>query len=98
MTIALHFQHIMRGELLSDSDVEVKLLKRTLVELLPMLPSIGSVLIRTGKLFYTQDLGGDLESTWRESIGKLDSQAHILTGKQFDVNSFPLDPTSPRFQ
>lgn len=81
----------MRGELLSDTDVEVKLLKRTLVELLPMLPSIGSVLIRTGKLFYTQYLGGDLESSWRESIGKVDSQAHILKSKQFDVNSFPLD-------
>lgn len=91
VTIALHFQHIMRGELLSDTDVEVKLLKRTLVELLPMLPIIGSVLIRTGKLFYTQDLGGDLESSWRESIGKVNSQAHILKSKQFDVNSFPLD-------
>ena len=91
VTIALHFQYIMPGELLSDTDVDLKLLKRTLVELLPMLPSIGSVLIRTGKLFYTQDLGGDLESSWRESIGKVDSQAHILTGKHFDVNSFPLD-------
>lgn len=68
MRLALHFRFIERGEFVSSTSVAVRLLARVLWAVRPHLRETGSLVIRMEKLFYTQDLGGELEAGWRRSI------------------------------
>ena len=91
ITLAFHFQYIMRGEYVSDTAVAVLLLERMLLALRPIAAGIGSVVIRMEKLFYTQHLGGTLEGGWRESLQQsrlsLNSKLETWSGK----TRVPLD-------
>jgi hypothetical protein len=91
VTIALHFQYIMPGEWKSDTSVGANILKRVLQELIPSLPIVGSVIVRMGQLFYTQDLDGDRESSWRMSIARDPVKSSLLVRQHIDLNAFPLD-------
>jgi hypothetical protein len=68
MSLALHFRFIEIGDFSSDVRIAVRLLARVLWSIRPHLEETGPLIVRMEKPFYTQYLGGRLETGWRDSI------------------------------
>lgn len=66
-TMAFHFRFIMPGEWACDQQVAVGRLVRVIRALCEHLAQCEPVFLRMEQLFYTQDLGGELEAGWRRA-------------------------------
>lgn len=77
--LALHFQFILPNTFASDIAVAVLLLERTLRALRSNMATVGPLLFRMDKLFYTQDLGGSVEADWRESMERCIRRVEIVS-------------------
>ena len=66
-TLAFHFRFIEGGEWASSTTVAVRLLARVIWSVRPYLAETGSLIVRMEKLFYTQELGSALETSWSSS-------------------------------
>lgn len=91
LTIAFHFRFIMPGEWRNDISEAVRLLMLVLRALREELNARQTTEVRLGKLFYTQHVGGDLETMWRKAtLGSrvvLNQAASLHTPE----GSIPLD-------
>ncbi len=82
-TIAFHFRYVMPGQYVCETTVALDRLTRVLRALRGDLVQ-GTASVRMGQLFYTQDLGSDLESGWWAGIfgmpvvvGATTARAHL---------------------
>lgn len=66
-TMAFHFRFVMPGEWVCAQQVAVGRLGRVIRALREQLTRSEPVFLRMEKLFYTQDLGGELEAGWRRA-------------------------------
>lgn len=66
-TVAFHFRFVMPGQYVCDQTVAVDRLTRVVRAIRADLTHC-AVSVRMGQLFYTEDLGGDLEADWWASI------------------------------
>jgi hypothetical protein len=91
-TLAFHFRYIMPGEWLDSNQVAILLLAQLLRVVRPGLKTTGNLLVRMGKLIYTQDLDGPLGTALRDSHIAT-SRRRFCRGQQCELTEYlvPLD-------
>lgn len=92
MTVGFHFRYIMSGEYYKSDKVDFVLLKRVLRVIQPNLVETGTVLIRIGKLVYTQDLNGPQGAALRTAFARSPKRC-FSRGQQRELTegTIPLD-------
>jgi len=91
-TVAFHFRFVMPGQYVCNQTVAVDRLTRVLRAIRADLRAgTGTVSIRMGQLFYTQDLGGDLELDWWGSIFGMPVMVGGTTFRAHLDDAVPLD-------